>query len=613
MPQRHSTDEELIAKLDGELGLLASSFVHQHLQACWQCRARMRELEDQALRIARAVSNDTFPGPDRVAFAIRRFSAWRASARRAESSSRRCGNSRRFVASAALAGALGLALASIVAIRLRQPDPPATPALAAPVEAVALFAQRVEQAWIDQPCHETLRVEITNAASERPIRSHLELWSDRSSLRYAVEWRDAAGRLRAANSMTGPSASTAEHSPLISFDGVELTGSDQDLRRLEEQLFRYVNTQPLRLVSLSGTFVEFAGSNGLTVRVEKAQSPAGALRLLASRQSHGITADLILELDAVALRAKALFLRLHDAHHSLQAAFVVETFETLPRGQLKLAAFEPKQDRLAIRASALSTPMEPETPATLDQDFTEKEIDIHYALHRVRACLGDPIRVERLQPGRIVVRGLVDSDAQKEKILSMLRDFGGVEARITTMAEAVQERQASTVDSLHSKPVSLTIGNASFPMREKLQAYLPGLADPRERAREIARLSDQVVSLSGSALAEAWAIHRLGQTFPAGHPDPLGLIEQMVADHAAAFRGRAEQLRVLLQPWLPPSPPASPLAAPNPLTAAQSIDELVRSMFSGSQAPEASLDSGLQRLAGLLATTNTIDFTERKP
>jgi hypothetical protein len=633
MSPRHSTDEELIAWLDGELSRLAASSVDRHLQGCWQCRARMKELEDQALHIAKAVSHDTFPGPDRVALAIHRFSALRAQKRHAEflrsfapaSSGSWFGRYRRFVYGAALAGALALGLTGIMAIRFRLPD-----AHPVPTQTVTLAVERAEQAWINQPCHQTLRVEMTTAASRDPVRSHLELWSDQPSRRFAVEWRDDTGHLRAAHWMPGPqrsyvfdaksgTASTGspapdeERSSLIFIRGIELTGSSQDLRQLEEQLVRYVKSRSLRPVSLSGTFAEFTGSDGLAVAVEKTQTRGGTIQLRASRESHGMTADLILEVDTGGLEAKSLLLRLHDARHSLQARFVVEKFEKLRRGQLTPASFEPKLGRPAVAPHLPPAAADSEVQVAANQDFSEKEIDIHYALHRIRACMGDPIRVENLEPGKIVVRGLVESDAQKEKILSALGNFGRVEAEIRTVAEALREHPVATVRVLPTEPVALQIGNAMFPMRETLHSYFSGLTDSRDRARAIAELSNQVISLSGSALAEAWAIHRLRQTFPLGHPDPLGLIEQMLADHAAAFRGRVSELRTLLQPLLPPSPAVSPLASADPLTAARSLDDLIRSLFSSSQASEASLDSDLRRLTDLLATTAHIDFTEREP
>ena len=69
---------------------------------------------------------------------------------------------------------------------------------------------------------------------------------------------------------------------------------------------------------------------------------------------------------------------------------------------------------------------------------------------------------------------------------------------------------------------------------------------------------------------------------------------------SAAFRARSDELRAVLNPLLPASADTQ-TTPPTPLNAAQSIDELVRSIFSGSQAAEASLESNLQRLADLLA------------
>src|SRR5215469_16758716 len=74
--QEHCSDELLLSHLDGELSLASDSVVRKHLKACWECRARLAELEEWAQAVAKALVQPLFPGADRIGEARRRFSAW---------------------------------------------------------------------------------------------------------------------------------------------------------------------------------------------------------------------------------------------------------------------------------------------------------------------------------------------------------------------------------------------------------------------------------------------------------------------------------------------------------------------------------------------------------
>src|SRR5450432_2567180 len=50
----HLSDQELLLAADGELPSRRSAQVHDHLAACWDCRARMAEIEGTIADFARA-------------------------------------------------------------------------------------------------------------------------------------------------------------------------------------------------------------------------------------------------------------------------------------------------------------------------------------------------------------------------------------------------------------------------------------------------------------------------------------------------------------------------------------------------------------------------------
>ena len=73
MLRKHCSDEQLIAHVDGELSRWQESCVRKHLQRCWTCRTRLAEIEEQVRSLTAAFGKQTFPGPQRVERARRRF------------------------------------------------------------------------------------------------------------------------------------------------------------------------------------------------------------------------------------------------------------------------------------------------------------------------------------------------------------------------------------------------------------------------------------------------------------------------------------------------------------------------------------------------------------
>jgi len=70
--QRHSSDESLIAWLDGELPFYRRALVRRHLSACWKCACAERDREAGARRHS-SHGEGLFPGSERVVAARLRF------------------------------------------------------------------------------------------------------------------------------------------------------------------------------------------------------------------------------------------------------------------------------------------------------------------------------------------------------------------------------------------------------------------------------------------------------------------------------------------------------------------------------------------------------------
>lgn len=71
---RHLNDESLVAHLDGELSPWAERGAVRHLKACWHCRTRLAQLNEEIQWLSEVHVARTFPGPHRIDDARREFS-----------------------------------------------------------------------------------------------------------------------------------------------------------------------------------------------------------------------------------------------------------------------------------------------------------------------------------------------------------------------------------------------------------------------------------------------------------------------------------------------------------------------------------------------------------
>ncbi|MCI0423653.1 MAG: hypothetical protein L0312_31290, partial [Acidobacteria bacterium] len=199
------------------------------------------------------------------------------------------------------------------------------------------------------------------------------------------------------------------------------------------------------------------------------------------------------------------------------------------------------------------------------------EIEARYALHRLGACLGEPIELVRAPGGWIEVRGLVKSSERREELLAELRALPQIKLNLQTMEEAAREvlSQSPIADQAEMErasglPEENPLGSSAevqvgqFPVQGDLERYLTEtlqVASPVHLQEKVTELSNQAFSLSQSALAEAWALRRLAQWYPPPETHGLSqstqwLLEAMVQDHVLELSTKISRSRNLLEPVL---------------------------------------------------------------
>jgi hypothetical protein len=185
-------------------------------------------------------------------------------------------------------------------------------------------------------------------------------------------------------------------------------------------------------------------------------------------------------------------------------------------------------------------------PALITRSPAAQELDLMLALHYVEACSGEPVELTPDQGGGFIVRGVVRDTARLEEIAAAVKAAGGPNVRLElrTMEEAAagipaQQPGVESGDEYHSETTPF----------ERMAGKLP-----RQR---VAQVANAAVGAAEAAMAQAWAIRRLEERFPAERLSLLDGPEReiyaaMAADHLRWLELELARLRAVVRPALEP-------------------------------------------------------------
>lgn len=260
---KHFSDAELLGFLDGEVSHLRRWLVQLRLFRCWECRGRKDELEAQAHRFARALRNDVFPGPGRVADARTRFEIWR---READVPVTQAAFQRSWIWGAT--GALGLvALAAIIFV---SPQSPIVSLPHAKAPQPPPFATQVSSARVNQSVPATV---VTKAPSGTQVRAAVKKAPPGLDLVEA----DVHYRLHRIGACAGEPILIARNGSNSAVVVTAIGPPERRKQEIEESL-RDLAQKGLVRFELSGTrsspvSPEALGSAGETLRTQSVNSP----------------------------------------------------------------------------------------------------------------------------------------------------------------------------------------------------------------------------------------------------------------------------------------------------------------------------------------------------
>jgi hypothetical protein len=623
MFEKHCNDEALLAYQDGELSGRGKRRVQQHLESCWICRGRQAALQQQIHALADAFQGARFPDSDWLAGARSRFPRCQERFEAAYNQAPRLAclraMSRRPWAAVAGVAAACLLVFAVLFLSTK------------PAVQAAAIIERSRAAEADlsaRPLHQVLHVQFRQT---RPITvqrdSRLLIWSDAPRGRFAARWEEQ-GRLKYAAWRDGQ-RNEYVHNPAAQPGVVRWTGPARALtaadlategwtiEELEGALIAWLQSRPWRSVSFTSDLAVFSAGEGGSLAAERVRASDGRviLRLVARRQTARYTAELVVELDPSNYLPRMQSVRFQAAEHAVELRIVADRLEPLAPAQMKAALFRPDAG-LAPAVPLVPRPAErlrqpvDNAPAAASQaaGLLAREVEVHVALHRLGACLGEPVEVATQPDGHILVRALAETAKRQEEIVEALAGLPHVQAEVRTVQEAASAEPANEHWlALESESV-MRVASPVLPIQQQLERYFRQQGT-EEGGRQIAALANQAIVLSEQITEHAWAIQRLASAFPpsrttvADH-ETLRLLREMLDDHLRAYRGKVEAASSLLAPVLESfaaraepdtgggtgTPDAAwPDGAVGLLNFTEKTDELVRGLFAGAalrQTPE---------------------------
>jgi hypothetical protein len=580
--QKHFSDEELLAFLDGELSLRRQRAAKKHLSICWECRSHLAEIEEQARAVIRMSVQQDFIGPDRIEGARRRFQDWRM------------GFERDLLVTAQPWHGLslktlsfGLAVVVLCAVSVAwwlsagngQPRP-----LQVLAASQSFEARQVTGAAV---VHQSFRVEIAAVRPWQPASVHrVDVWSEPNIGRYGARWTDGSGVLQdavwhptqgqeyvysAGAKLRSMSSSAVKQKPLT-IEDVGINGiSPEEIRR---GFMSWLESQDWRPVSLSSGMAAFVARTGVVLRAARIRTSDGheTVRLTAEHTGRGLKVEMRMDVDAGSDRPLIQTIRFEAAGRIVELKLVAEQTGRLALDQIDARVFEPDSNLLELHSVRLPEPTPKKASAVSGRaELAALEVEVLHRLDDIGAILGEQVSVARTGTGRLVVQAAVETEQRKEEMVQALADFKDnslVELKITTVAEAKNaEAEAQQAASGRVILRELEVTKEPTPafaelrqlFRDSEQSRLARSAknskssNAEQQDDEVRQFAKKTLGESQQALLHAWALKHFVERFSPSDldsmsPDAKSKWRALIREHAEGFRKETAALRLNLQP-----------------------------------------------------------------
>lgn len=573
LEEGHLSEGKLLLYLDGELPPKEAALAQEHLTACWSCRMNADSVQEAVFAFVkyRDAALRALAAPP---------SGEKRFARRLDDLRERLGE-RSWLAQ--LYGSLNRMFS---AARLAAPPRPpvwAMAGLAAAFATIALFT------WSDRALVVTAS-EFLQKASEAQARElrktaqpvvYQKLRIRRGARVATWElWRDTANA-RFRQSVESATAGARRESP--ESDEAALVSELMEVLRAN----RMNPQEPLSAASFEAWRQSLAAKRE---EVSRSQTEAGeTLTLRVSAIAETIVGQ-ITEASLVApardWRPQAQSLKVRGENEIREYELRETAYEVIPLAALTVFA-ESAPIPAATRIPATPSPTAPPLPTSAE--LQNAEVAALYALHQLKADLGEQIEIACESNEQVIVRGQVETPERKRELIAALEWIPLVTARIQTFAEAMA--QAAPAKS-HATIAPLPNANGDRAPADSVNLFERRLARyfaerggaapasvPEDAAtinRRIAQMANSAFAESSAALASGWALRRLAVAFDGGPGEQTddqmsaaaaARLREVISNHLAEINTRSRNLRMQLEPALISIAGTQPGVAPSPLPA----------------------------------------------
>ncbi len=465
-------------------------------------------------------------------------------------------------------------------------------------EVIAL-AQSAEIETHQQPIRQVFQVEFTQVHPEpKQYSRRLEIWSDPKAERSAARWTEPGGNLEYAvyrpergrgyiydPDVTATAVVAVNHAPKP-VSVAEIGENGHQVEELEIGFIKWLESRQWQPLALVPGLSSFASQDGAVLALEKIRTAGGenVLRVTARHVDEDLSVELLLEVDSRAFRPRLLRLRFETPRRVVHVRVIPEERRQIPAARLSLAMFEPDypqhipaEPMAANRFPAMppvQAPVHVTPPRPLPSELIATEVAARYALHRVRACLGDPVEITR-SCENVRISGVVSTSERKNLLIAalseieatpwLIHDLRTIDEGLASQAPSrdlsqEDDRRRIRDEAGSTDSLAVRIAGHRLPIEDHLERYFRAKHKSAESGRNdldksVRRLAAEVVTLSGDALAEAWALRRLADA-SAGRwtrrlpPSSRWLVEAMLQDHLNELHAKAGQIHTLIEPVL---------------------------------------------------------------
>jgi anti-sigma factor RsiW len=588
----HPSEDELFCYVDGELKAAENQRIKTHLEACWACRVKGEKIQANIASFVnlmdRAVTQkDDLQSPPRqwrtfdakVSKVMSEFSRpsllarWSASVRD------------RFTAiylPFRLVGGLALILA-LAALGLRFEETATVSASELLHKAVQAEVRQVRTPSLPV-VHQKLRVRRKPDAPLREEIVTLETWNDSKSGQFALLAATSEGQefSRAPLESLALERRASENGRFAKRDSKarqpELAAVSPILLELG-QIFRANNINGRKPLSPTNYETWRNAVNQRAERVEEMDLSDGGKGLVLSTNALGpvathsiIQADLVVRVEDWHPVAETLRVQGEGEGEVRDYELTETAFDLVALNSLSPSVFASITSPTTRPLPSIAVP--PLAGAPAPAAILTSEIMVRYALHGVRACLGEQIEILTTDLGGIEVRGLAETAQRKEQLIGVLQNIPLVTLKIQSVVEAQGmitppgRTPAESNAELHpntSEGSVVTVRASRLPIQDGLTRYFTqhggnptsseaesggSVADVHQK---IVALSSQAISLADMALADAFALRQLADLLVKTRSLELAsrwLLEAMIREHLQAIQATTLHSRSLLVPVL---------------------------------------------------------------